>query len=84
VSDSDRRCFQRDPTTNQTRGEWEDAYNFAMNIKHDKGYKLFTAPHPAFRTYVFVPINTSEAPEEYTLLQTANDQRERALQIYRQ
>jgi hypothetical protein len=84
VPDSDRRSFQRDPTTNQPRGEWEDAYHFAMDIKHNKGYKFFKAPLPATRTYVFLPIFISEAPEEYTSLQTANDQREKAMQIYRQ
>jgi hypothetical protein len=87
VPESDRRSLQTDPTTNQTRGEWEAAYNFVMDVRDNKGYKFFSmAPPPAAKTYIFLPIFTSEAPQEYTLMQTGTDaeRKQKAMQIYTQ
>ena len=60
---ADRRQFRRDPTTSLTRGEWEAAYLFAIDIRDKKGYRCFATPNME-RTYVFLPILNSTREEE--------------------
>jgi hypothetical protein len=63
IPEADRRHFRRDPTTSLTRGEWEAAYHFAMDVRDKKRYRFFSTPN-AEKTYVFLPILNSTQEEE--------------------
>jgi hypothetical protein len=44
IPETDRRFFRYDPMTSQSRGEWEAAYLFAMDVRNKSTYRFFSTP----------------------------------------
>jgi hypothetical protein len=59
IPETDRRSFRCDPMTSQSRGEWEAAYLFAMEVRNKSRYRFFSTPNVA-RTYVFLRTTSRE------------------------